>query len=148
MRPAPAASRHKEGAVKNLFRRQPLGAAAMVIALIALSVAIVGPAFAGKKSAKIGTKQLKNLAVTEAKLANLAVTNGKLGNESVTGGKLATGAVTQSKLANIEAIQKTLPVGVGPASNVDTVDCPAGTRVISGGAAYVVTNTNQDIQVR
>jgi hypothetical protein len=142
--------------VKELIRRQPLGAAALVLALVALSAALVVPAFAGKKSKKV---KLKNGSVTTAKLADGAVTNPKLGNDAVTEGKIAANAVTNGKIANgsvtsnklgaLTTVQKDLAVGAGPnAFAADNVDCPSGTTVLSGGAAYVVTNGGQDIQLR
>jgi hypothetical protein len=113
--------------MKNLIRRQPLGAAALVLSLIALCAALVVPAFAGKKSGKIGTKMLKNGAVTNSKLGD--------------------GSVTASKLGKIETVQKTLVI-VGGNQFDATVTCPAGTTVISGGAEYVVTVPNADIEIR
>jgi hypothetical protein len=158
-----------EGEVMNLFRRQPLGAAAFVLALIALSAALVVPAVAGKKSSKITTKRLANGAVTNPKLANNAVSDSKIADNAVTTGKIANGAVTDaklgngaatnaklgdasvtsSKLAKINTVEQDLPVPAGPNGVAAlTVDCPAGTTVISGGGAYVVTTATQDIQIR
>jgi hypothetical protein len=161
--------------VKDLLKRQPLGAASLAVAVVALSVALVGTSFAGggkvttkklannavttKKvannaitTAKLGdgavtSAKLGNGAVTSAKLGDGAVTSAKLGDGAVTSAKLAGGAVTATKLGLIQAAQKNLGVGA-LASNVTTVDCPAGTTVISGGAAYQVTNVGQDIQIR
>jgi hypothetical protein len=143
----------------NLIKRQPLGAAALVLALIALSATLVVPAVAGKKGSKITTKRLANNAVTNPKIANGAVTESKLGNGAVTNSKLGDGAVTSlklgteavtaSRLAKIMTVQQDLPVPAGPGGVAAlTVDCPAGTTVISGGGAYVVTNNTQDIQIR
>src|SRR5262249_35645148 len=81
----------KEGEVRNLIKRQPLGAAALVLGVIAICIALAGTSFAGKKG---GGK------VTTKKLANGAVTTSKLADKSVTEGKIADGAVTSAKLAN------------------------------------------------
>jgi hypothetical protein len=133
--------------LKSLLKRQPLGAASLVVAVVALSVALVGTSFAG--GGKVTTKKLANNAVTTKKLADKAVAEGKIADGAVTSVKLANGAVTTGKLGTIQAVQKDLSIPAGPAgNNVDTVDCPAGTTVISGGGAYVVTNAAQDIQIR
>jgi len=78
----------------------------MVVAMIALVVAIGGTAIA---ATKIGTKQLKNNAVTAKKIKKNAVTaskikakavaTGKLAASSVATGKIAASAVTGSKIA-------------------------------------------------
>ena len=133
--------------VKDLLKRQPLGAASLILAVVALSVALVGTSFAG--GGKVTTKKLANNAVTAKKIKNGAVSNSKIADGAVSSSKLANGAVTATKLGLIEALQKNLSVGAGPAASaVDTVDCPGGTTVISGGAAYQVANANQDIQIR
>ena len=69
----------------------------MVVALVALFVALGGSAFA---VSQVGTKQLKNAAVTTAKIRNGAVTNAKLGNGSVTGAKVRANSIDGSRLMN------------------------------------------------
>ncbi len=69
---------------------------AMVVALVALILSLAGTAFA---AVKIGTKSLKNGAITTKKLKNRAVTGAKLAEGSVSTAKLAEGAVTSGKLA-------------------------------------------------
>ncbi len=64
---------------------------AMVVALVALILSLAGTAFA---AVKIGTKSLKNGAITTKKLKNRAVTGAKLAEGSVSTAKLAEGAVT------------------------------------------------------
>ena len=73
----------EEGDVRKSLRRS-IGppSPSMVVALVALFVALGGSAFA---VSQVGTKQLKNAAVTTAKIRNGAVNNAKLGNGSVTG---------------------------------------------------------------
>ncbi|MFL5823523.1 MAG: hypothetical protein ACJ764_08795, partial [Solirubrobacteraceae bacterium] len=70
-----------------------------VVACLALFVALGGSAYAVAVNS-VGTKQLKDKAVTTRKLADSAVTTGKLANNAVTTGKLANNAVTTRKLAN------------------------------------------------
>ena len=89
----------------RLLARRP--SPAMIVALISLFVALGGTSYA---VTKVGTKQLKNRAVTSAKLRNGAVTtsklrdgavtNPKLGDGSVTTGKLVSGAVTTGQLGD------------------------------------------------
>jgi hypothetical protein len=60
-----------------------------------------------------------------------------IGAARVTAGKLADGAVVASKLGVISVVESA-PVGVASGANVDaTATCPAGTRLLSGGAQPV-----------
>jgi hypothetical protein len=68
-----------------------------VIAVIALTVALGGTAYAVKK---IGTKQLKANAVTKKKIADNAVTSKKIAAGAVTRGKLEAGQQTAWALVN------------------------------------------------
>jgi hypothetical protein len=122
---------------------------ALVIAVIALFVGLSGAAYAGNK---IGTNQIKGKAVTTGKLAGKAVTNGKLAGQAVKSGKLADGAVTSSKLSDesvksdelgeITKVEESSPPAAVPQINA-TADCPAGTKVMSGGFK-VTSATNPD----
>jgi hypothetical protein len=69
---------------------------ALVISLLALSVALGGTAYAGITISKnsVGTNQLKNGAVTTNKLKNGAVTTKKIKNGSVTASKINTTGLT------------------------------------------------------
>jgi hypothetical protein len=69
---------------------------ALVISVVALVFAMGGTGYAAFHLGKntVGTKQLKNGAVTNGKLANGAVTNSKLANGAVTAAKLNTTGVT------------------------------------------------------
>jgi hypothetical protein len=69
---------------------------AMVVALLALFVALGGSAWA---VSKVGTKQIRNGAVTGPKIKNGAVTTGKIKGGAVNASRLANGAVTGVKLA-------------------------------------------------
>lgn len=70
---------------------------AMGVALLALFVALGGSAWA---VAKVGTKQIKNNAVTTPKIKNNAVAAPKLKAGAVNGSKILDGAVSGSKLGN------------------------------------------------
>lgn len=74
---------------------------AMVVAAVALIVALGGSAWA---VSKIGTKQLKNNAVTTPKLKNSAVTAAKLKGAAVTAPKIANRSVSASKLGTVPAV--------------------------------------------
>lgn len=74
---------------------------AMVVAVLALVVALGGSAWA---VSKIGTKQIRNNAVTTPKLKKNAVTAAKLKSGAVTGPKIANGAVTSRKLGTVPAV--------------------------------------------
>jgi hypothetical protein len=75
------------------FERRP--SPALVISVIALFVALGSGAYAAKK---IGTKQIKNNAITTKKLKNKAVTTKKLKNKTVGTAKLKDDAVDSDKL--------------------------------------------------
>lgn len=59
---------------------------ALVISLLALFVALGGSAYAAKK---IGTKEIKNNAITPAKIMKGAVTTPKIKDNAITGAKIA-----------------------------------------------------------
>lgn len=78
------------------FIRKHKPTPALIISLIALSVALGGTAYAAVSIPKnsIGTKQLKNKAVTQAKLANGSVRSTKIKNGAVTASKLSSSAAS------------------------------------------------------
>lgn len=78
------------------FRPSP----AMVVALLALSVALGGAGYAAVTLPRnsVGTPQLRNGAVSAAKLKSGAVSAAKLANGAVGTRKLANGAVTGAKI--------------------------------------------------
>src|SRR5919204_655399 len=102
---------------------------AHVIALVALFVALGGSAFA---AAKIGTKDIKNGAVTAKKIRNQAVKTKKIADGAVGNAKIHSAAVTHGKLAGTEEGVATRTVPPNGTLNV-TVDCPTGDQAISGG---------------
>jgi hypothetical protein len=70
--------------------------AALAMSATALFVALGGTALA---VSQIGTKQIKNEAVTTSKLHDKAVTNAKLGPNSVGSGKVKDGSLTSADVA-------------------------------------------------
>jgi hypothetical protein len=68
---------------------------ALVISVIALFVALGGSAYAVNK---VGTKQLKNNAVTAAKIKRNAVTKAKIRKNAVVGAKIRKNTVTGAKI--------------------------------------------------
>ena len=62
---------------------------ALVIAILALFVALGGTAYA---AAKIGTKDIKNNAITAAKIKKNAVTGPKIKNDAVNSNKMESDA--------------------------------------------------------
>ncbi len=70
---------------------------ASCLAMVALFVALSGGAYAA--AGKIGTKDIKNSAVTKAKLKKNAVVSAKIADGAVTATKIADGAVEAGKIA-------------------------------------------------
>src|SRR6185312_287247 len=58
---------------------------AMIVALIALFAALTGTAFAALGKNTVGSRQLKQKAVTTGKIANNAITSVKVAKNSLTG---------------------------------------------------------------
>jgi hypothetical protein len=81
---------------------------ATFISLAALFVALGGVGYA---ATKIGTKQLRNRAVTGPKLANNSVTSPKIRARAVRNGDLANNSVSTSKIQNGAIISADLAVG-------------------------------------
>jgi hypothetical protein len=85
----------------STFRRR-VPSPALVVSVVALIVALGGTSYAAFTLPKnsVGTKQLKNGAVTNGKLAANAVGTAKIKNGAVTNGKLAANAVGTAKIKN------------------------------------------------
>lgn len=83
---------------RRFVRRRPRYAD--VAATLALVVAMGGTAFAAAELPKdsVGSRQLRNGAVTTVKIHEGAVSKGKLGAGAVTSSRVGKGAVTGSKL--------------------------------------------------
>jgi hypothetical protein len=125
-----------------LTNRSLVAAVVIAAATLALPVARVA-------HAKVGTKQLKDNAVTTPKLADGAVTTPKLVDGAVTAPKLADGAVTAGAIADGAVTSAKLAAGQrveGFVSNEQTSTALQGaeeTTVVSlslpAGGSYVVT---------
>ena len=100
---------------KRSFRPTP----AMVVALLALTVALGGTAFA---AAKIGTSDIKNNAVTSKKIKKKAVTSSRIDKQAVTGNRLAKNAVKAAKIQE------------GAVKGAKILDGAVGTDKLSDGA--------------
>jgi hypothetical protein len=136
----------------RIFRlRRPTPA--LIVSLIALTVALGGTSYAALSIPKnsVGTKQLKNKAVTNAKLGSGSVGTGKIKNGAVTTSKINTNGLTvpnalsansATSLAGVHYVTAAVP---NPA-NVQTgasVACPTGENAIAGGASG--SNTGQTL---
>lgn len=119
---------------------------ANVMATVAVFLALGGGAYAAIKLPKnsVGTKQIKNAAVTNGKLANGAVTGSRVANGTLTGTQINAGtlgtvpnasqAANAANAANASAADS---IGQIPASNVRTLfntDCSQGGAFGSPGA--------------
>lgn len=100
---------------------------AMIVAIIALFAALTGSAYAALGKNTVGTKQLKQKAVT----------TGKIANNAVNGTKVAPGSLSGEDI-NLNALG-TVPTATSAsqAGNANTVtghsaSCPSGTTLIRG----------------
>lgn len=114
---------------ERILSRRP--SPALVISIIALCTALGGSAYAAKK---IGTKSLKNNAVTAKKVKNAAITEAKLANE----------AVTDSKLGKVVSRSNSVDVPDNSAAGL-TVLCQAGEKLVGGGARFVNSGASKDL---
>jgi hypothetical protein len=81
---------------------------------------------------RVVSSKLAEAAVTTPKLGEGSVTNSKLGNDAVTSGKIQDGQVRASDLGAIVEESKGLPIEK-ELSGTAEAQCPAGTKVVSGG---------------
>lgn len=109
MASAPSSSRRD-----SWWRNGPV----LLIAVLALVMSTAGGAYAVAKNS-IGTKQLKNSAVTGAKIKNSTITSSDVKNESLTGSDLRNSTVTGSDVKNGSLTKDDLAPG--------TLPKPAGT---------------------
>jgi hypothetical protein len=108
---------------------------ALVISLIALSVALGGSALAATAITSKDVNNKGNLtknAVDTKNIAGKAVTAKKLAKGAVKEKKIKDGAVSSSKLGEITKVSETSPPAAVPAINA-TATCPDGSKVVGGG---------------
>jgi hypothetical protein len=94
----------------------------LALSLLALFVALGGPAEAGRLLGKgsVDSRAIKNRTIKTRDLRNLAVTEAKIANGAVTPGKLAPGAVGSDALADRSLTAADLGAGsVGTAALAD-----------------------------
>jgi hypothetical protein len=116
--------------IRSHLRSNVIGYVALFLALNGTAYAVV--AIAPKNS--VATKSIRNGAVTAAKLRNGAVTTDKIADRAVAKGKLADGAVSAAELGSAEVVSRTFPVAAGVENPPAGIQCPDGTRMLSGGA--------------
>jgi hypothetical protein len=125
--------------MRRLSLRAP--SPALIISVIALFAALGGTSYA---AATIGTSDIKDRAVTNAKLGQTSVGFQKvrlgaihtenIANNAVGNGQLANSAVGTSKL-NVRFISASTVVANG-AEGVITANCPTGTSPLNGGGGF------------
>jgi hypothetical protein len=147
--------------MRRLTRWRP--SPAIVVAVLALVAALAGSAVAEvattarldrqekQKVKKIANKQIdKRLPIDAAELGDGAVTTPKLADAAVTTAKIANNAVTTAKLSGdflqgpvrqVVAVSETTTAAGD--TRVVQADCPAGERLIAGGAAWTTTGDNR-----
>ncbi|HWG09269.1 MAG TPA: hypothetical protein VN672_09700 [Solirubrobacteraceae bacterium] len=86
----------------------------------------------GDLAGKYPSPSIRDGRVVTSDLAEGAVTNPKLGNDSVTSGKIQDGQVRAGDLGAIVEATKGLSIAEKATGTV-AVECPAGTKVLSGG---------------
>ena len=94
----------------------------MLLSLLALFVALGGPAEAGRLLGKgsVDSRAIKNRTIRTKDVRNLAITEAKIDNGAVTPGKLAPGAVGSDALADRSLTAADLGAGsVGTAALAD-----------------------------
>jgi hypothetical protein len=127
---------------------------ALMVAVIALLDAVSGTAYAALSipANSIGTKQLKNDAVTRTKLAANAVVGSKIAPGSLTASSIAPNSLTGADInvgtlgtvpsaasAPLAKVQIVTAVGTSGDGSVDTnytsatATCPSGMYVLGGG---------------
>jgi hypothetical protein len=128
---------------------------ALVVAFVALVVALGGTSYAAFSlpNGSVGTPQLKDKAVTNAKLGPLSVGTAKLRDGSVTGSKMnfsgvtvpnannATNATNATRLTGIQIVSGlNSTVGANTIAN-QSVTCPTGKVAIGGNEVNAGGNT-------
>ena len=123
---------------------------ALVIACVALGIALGGTGYATVLQVpknSVGTAQLKSSAVTNKKLAPNAVTSAKVQNRSLLRADFATGQLPAGPAGPTGPAGPAGPAGLSAVERVEftsvvnstttrtaAITCPAGKRLLGGGA--------------
>jgi len=112
---------------------------ANVVSVFALFVALGGTAFAASQLGKntVGSKQLKKNAVTTAKVKKEAITAVKVKKGTLTGKQVNGSTLTGVSAANLGTVQyatAVVTITPGPNGTSAAAVCPAGQKVVGGGA--------------
>ena len=109
-----------------------------MIALIALFVALGGTAYAATAlpAGSVGTKQLKNAAVTSSKIKTNAVNSAKVADNSLTGADLLESSLGQVPSA-ANAATATNATHADAASNADAVGGVSAADLMQGGGSII-----------
>lgn len=119
---------------------------AMVVALVALPVALSGVGYA---ATTIGTRQIRDGAVTAPKLDAGAVTAAKLADGAVSGVKIAKDAVTSAKVRDGTLLAKDFKPGelqVGGVQGAPGPQGPAGPQGAPGIQGFSSVSERQDVE--
>jgi hypothetical protein len=81
----------------------------------------------------VKSDEIAENAVTSAKVADQSLSANDLGPDSVGSSEIQAGAIRSSELGPIIQVSNSTPIAAGANGGV-SVNCPAGTTVISGGA--------------
>jgi len=111
----------------------------------------------------VGTAQIEDLAVTEAKIANAAITNAKIANAAITNAKIADATITSAKISDltfdkITAGTNTASLTIGSGGYIQSANYSAGSsgfRISGSGdaefndvtvrGALITTSSNSNI---
>jgi hypothetical protein len=126
--------------MKAMFRRPSPG---LVVACIALGVALGGTGYATVLQVpknSVGTPQLKNSAVTSAKVKNRSLLRADFAAGQIPAGPTGpagpagpAGPVGPAGVSAVERIEST-SANNSVSSKTATITCPAGKRLLGGGA--------------
>jgi hypothetical protein len=97
---------------------------ANLMATIAVFMVVTGVGYAVARGFKVGTRQLRNGAVTSKKIHKNAVNASKIRSGAVGRSELATGAVGSGKISNSAVITKKLANGAVTTAKVDSNSIP------------------------
>jgi hypothetical protein len=86
----------------NSLLRRAGSAVSPVALLVAILALVISAAGVGYAAGQIGTKQIKNKAITAKKIKNNAITTKKIKKDAVTGDKVADGSLTAADLVRGE----------------------------------------------